>query len=109
MSEKRIDQLQQFLDESPNDSFLKFAIAKEHEKMKVYDKALKFYLDIYENEPEYIGLYYHLGKLYEIINRRQLALNIYLQGIELGKKKGDFHSVSELNNAKMNLELELDN
>ena len=95
--------------ESPNDSFLKFAIAKEHEKSKVYDKALKYYLDIYENEPEYIGLYYHLGKLYEQINRRQLALNTYKEGIELGKKAGDFHAVSELNNAKMNLELELDN
>ncbi len=109
MSEKRIDQLKKFLEESPNDSFLKFAIAKEHEKNKVYDKALKYYLEIYDHEPEYIGLYYHLGKLYETINRRQLALNAYKQGIELGKKNGDFHSVSELNNAKMNLELEIDN
>ena len=109
MSGKRLDQLLQFLEESPNDSFLKFAIAKEHEKLKVYDKALKYYLDIYENDKEYIGLYYHLGKLYETINRRQLALNTYKQGIELGKKNGDFHAVSELNNAKMNLELEIDN
>jgi len=66
-------------------------------------------LDIYENDPEYIGLYYHLGKLYEQIDEKHLGLNAYKQGIELGKKLGDFHAVSELNNAKMNLELEMDN
>lgn len=109
MSVNRLDQLLKFLEESPDDSFLKFAIAKEHEKVSAHDKALKYYLDIHENDSNYIGLYYHLGKLYEVINRRQLALNIYKQGIELGKKNGDFHSVSELNNAKMNLELEIDN
>ena len=109
MSDKRIDQLMQFLAESPNDSFLKFAVAKEHEKSNVLEKALKFYLDIYENDPEYIGLYYHLGKLYEEIGERQLALNSYKEGIEIGKKQGDFHAVSELNNARVNLELEIDN
>ncbi len=109
MSTNRIDQLLKFLEKSPEDSFLMFAIAKEHEKLKVYDKALKYYLDIHKKDPEYIGMYYHLGKLYELINRRQLALNIYQQGIEIGKKQGDFHAVSELNNAKMNLELEIDN
>jgi len=109
MSENRLNQLTQYLADSPNDSFLKFAIAKEHEKSNTLEKALKFYLDIYENDPEYIGLYYHLGKLYEKINENHLALNTYKQGIELGKKQGDFHAVSELNNAKTNLELEIDN
>jgi len=109
MSDKRLDKLTQFLADSPNDSFLKFAIAKEHEKSNTLEKALKFYLDIYENDPEYIGLYYHLGKLYEQIDEKHLALNAYQQGIELGKKLGDFHAVSELNNARVNLEMEMGN
>ena len=109
MSDKRIDKLLQFLADSPNDSFLKFAVAKEHEKSNTLEKALKFYLDIYENDPEYIGLYYHLGKLYEEIDEKHLALNTYKEGIAIGKKQGDFHSVSELNNARTNLEIEMDN
>jgi len=106
---ERLKQLHKFLLDSPKDSFLKFAIAKEHEKSAQDDKALKFYLDIYENDPKYIGLYYHLAKLYEKLNERVLAIKIYDEGIELGKNLGDFHAVSELNNARMNLSLEMDN
>ncbi len=109
MSDKRIDQLLKYLADSPDDSFLKFAIAKEHEKSNTLEKALKFYLNIYENEPDYIGLYYHLGKLYEKIGENHLAVNTYREGIDIGKKQGDFHAVSELNNAKTNLEIEMDN
>ncbi len=105
----RLEKLQKFLEESPNDSFLKFAIAKEHEKDSQYDKALHFYMDIYKNDKEYIGLYYHLGKLYETLDEKLLAIKFFSEGIELGKSKGDFHAVSELNNAKMNLEMTLDN
>ncbi len=106
---ERLIQLLNFLKESQNDSFLKFAIAKEHEKMSQNDKALKYYMDIYENDPKYIGLYYHLAKLYESLNERVLAIKIYEEGIATGKDLGDFHAVSELNNAKMNLQLEMDN
>lgn len=106
---ERLKQLLNFLKDSPNDSFLKFALAKEHEKISQEDKALKYYMDIYQNDPQYIGLYYHLAKLYESLNERVLALKIYEEGIQIGKNQGDFHAVSELNNARMNLQLELDN
>jgi len=105
----RLQKLEKFLEESPNDSFIKFAIAKEHEGQNRLDKALSFYRDIHENDKEYLGLYYHLGKLYENIDENVLALKTYGEGIELGKSKGDFHAVSELNNAKLNLEMTMEN
>jgi hypothetical protein len=36
-------------------------------------------------------------------------LEEYKTGIELGKRAGDFHAVSELQNAKVNLEIMLGN
>jgi tetratricopeptide (TPR) repeat protein len=103
----RIDTLKNMLSESPNDSFLNFAMAKEFEKLGDFDNALKKYLYLYEIDPEYVGLYYHLGKLYEEFEEFEKALAVYDEGITLCKKIADFHALSELNNARTNCSLEL--
>ena len=58
----RLKRLQSFLDASPGDSFILFAIAKEYEKLNQPNEALDHYLTLKSNDPEYVGLYYHLGK-----------------------------------------------
>lgn len=58
-------------------------------------------------DPDYVGTYYHLGKLYEEIEEGEKALEIYQKGIEIAKKIKDQHALSELMGAKMNLEMEL--
>jgi len=105
----RLTKLLNFLEENPKDSFLLFAVAKEYENNERLDKALFYYRSIQESDPEYIGLYYHLGKLYETLDEPLLALETFNLGIALAQKKVDFHSLSELNNAKMNLELSMNN
>jgi len=109
MNEDRLDKLLNFLKTTPNDSFLLFAIAKEYETRQQIDQALKHYLLLKENDPKYIGLYYHLAKIYEHIQEDILALGIYKEGVALAKELGDYHALSELNNAKTNLELQLGN
>jgi len=54
-----------------------------------------------------VGLYYHLGKLYEELGETDLALLTYEDGVSVAKKAADFHALSELHNAKMNLEIEI--
>jgi hypothetical protein len=62
---------------------------------------------ISSNDPGYVGMYYHLGKLYEKMGEPELALEAYTAGINVAKKIPDFHALSELNNAKLNLEMEM--
>lgn len=109
MEDSRLSTLLQYLVDQPKDAFLLFAIAKEYETQDKLDKALNYYLKLKENHPDYIGLYLHLGMLYESIQEVNLALQIYSDGIDLAKKIGDFHALSELNNAKTNLEIQLGN
>ncbi len=90
-----------------SDSFITYALAKEYESHEQLDSALEIYLQLRESDPMYVGLYYHLGKLYENLEKPELALEAYSHGIEVGKKQSDFHAISELNNAKTNLEMEL--
>lgn len=104
---KRLDQLLNLLNENPKDDFITFAIAKEYEKNGELDKALQFYLELVTQNKNYVGTYYHLGKLYEELFKNDDALRAYEQGILIASDQNDLHAKSELQNAKMNLELEL--
>lgn len=101
----RLSQLQAMLSESPNDSFLLFAIAKEYENMQDQEQALQHYLQLVENDPAYVGTYYHLAKLYEKIENPEKALEAYAQGMEVARRAHDQHALSELSTAKLNLEM----
>jgi len=104
-SSPRLVQLQDLLKDSPADSFLLFAIAKEYEGLDELEAALANYLILRKNDPEYTGLYYHLGKLYELFDEEEKALAIYQEGIDHCKKVGDNHALNELKGAKVNLEM----
>jgi tetratricopeptide (TPR) repeat protein len=103
MSSARLEQLFTFLEKSPNEPFILFAVAKEYEKLTEKDKALTYYLKIEESSPTYVGTYYHLGKLYEELGEDAKAFATYKRGMEIAKKAGDQHSLSELAGAKMEL------
>lgn len=103
----RLDKLKGMLQDSPNDSFLLFALAKEYEKVNELEKARMFYEKIIVNDPDYIGVYYHLGNLLALEGKPETALGIFSKGVEVASRLGDQHAKSELQNAKMNLELEL--
>ena len=105
---KRLHQLLGLWESSPEDAFLLFALAKEYEKMADENKALEFYTQLKTGQPDYVGCYYHLAKLYERQENFDLALDTYQTGMQVAKKQGDQHAYSELSNAKLNLELEMD-
>ncbi len=108
MSNSRINQLQEFLKESPKDSFLLFALAKEYEKQGEHQKAIDNYNLLKDLHPDYVGLYYHLAALLAKKADHQLTLNTYNEGILVATKLGDAHALAELKNAKMNFEIDLD-
>ena len=103
MSSTRLTQLMAFYETNPKDSFILFAMAKEHENLGNTQNALELYLQIKGNDPNYTGLYYHLGKLYEQMEEINLAFSTYREGMEICQKVGDQHAYSELAGAKLNL------
>ncbi len=107
MTNSRLTKLMTFLQDSPDDSFILFAIAKEHEKLGAIREAFDYYEKLTGVDPDYVGTYYHLGKLHEEEEATAEALAVYQKGIEIAKKIKDQHALSELMNAKMNLEMEL--
>jgi len=95
----RIEKITTMLAENPKDSFLCHALALEYIKLGNDQDARKLFESIVENEPGYIGTYYHLAKLLERIGETDKAIQIYKKGMEEAKKAGDDHSLSELRSA----------
>lgn len=99
MNQDRLEQLLQFHEEDPDDAFTRFAIAEEYRKRGQTKKALSFFEALVEEKPEYVGTYYHLGKLYERIDRTEEAIATYQKGIQAAQEQRDTHARSELQDA----------
>lgn len=100
----RLTTLLEFHAEDPSDAFTRFAIAQEYAKRGEADEALAFYEGLARDLPNYVGTYYHLGKLYEQLNRKEDARSIYRRGMEVAQAQSDFHARAELNDALLALE-----
>lgn len=99
MQSTRLAKLLEFLQSDPNDPFVLYALATEYNTSNDTEKALDYYLKLITDHPDYVGTYYHLGKLYQKIGEMELALNIYQKGMLAARKKGDMHAFSELQGA----------
>jgi len=95
----RISQISEWLKNSPSDAFLNHALALEFLKINQYDKALEHFVFNEKNNPDYIGTYYHLAKLYQQLNQSDAAKTCFEQGLTLAKKLNDQHAFSELRSA----------
>ncbi len=62
---------------------------------KLDDALLKFNF-LVSDYPEYVGTYYHLGKLYQNMGMVEQAIITFQNGIKVAEQAGDMHSASEL-------------
>ncbi len=104
MSDNMIKRLQGYLEKDPHDTFTRFALALEYVKGSEPEKARMLFEQILGDDPEYVGTYYHLGKLYEQMNATDLARDTYQKGIQVAQIAGDPKSLAELKEALQVLE-----
>ena len=99
MSQDRLALLMAFYEQDPDDAFTRFALAKEYLKRNEPEQALAFYEKLVTDQPDYTGTYYHLGKLYETLGRKDEAVQIYQKGIEAARRQRNLKDLSELQDA----------
>jgi len=102
---QRLEYLETLLAEDPQDSFVKYAIAKEYEKLDELKVSIEKFEALRKEDPDYVGLYYHLAFIYTEIDEIEKALEVYDAGIEVAKAQNDLHALSELRNARVNAEI----
>ncbi len=95
MSQNRLDQLLRYYEEDPNDPFTLYAIATEYRFIDL-EKSLFYYQKLLSEHPDYIGTYYHAGKLYAEMGLFDQAEETFQKGIELSKARGERNAHREL-------------
>jgi tetratricopeptide (TPR) repeat protein len=96
----RVDKILEMMQSDGKDAFLQHALALEYIKLGQLEPALEQFLDLLSVNPDYVGSYYHLGKLYESLGDANNALNAYEKGMEVAKKLKEQHAYNELMSAR---------
>ncbi|MCC6185961.1 MAG: hypothetical protein IT256_02295 [Chitinophagaceae bacterium] len=95
----RIEKIKNYLKENEHDLFLNHALALEYVKINELELALTYFLKNRSYDPNYVGTYYHLGKLQEKLEAMEDAIVTYEQGMKTAKAQADQHAYNELQNA----------
>ena len=94
----RLQQLLAFYADDPTDAFTIYALATEYRTQEP-ERAWEFYQKLLGEHPDYVGTYYHAGKLLEEFGRKDEAEQVYRKGLIVAKKAGQQHAASELRQA----------
>ncbi len=97
----RLDALLAFHAEDPDDGFVRFAIATEYLKDQNLEAALAWFEGLVADQPDYVGTYYHLGRLYGRLGRPGDAERTLDEGIVEAGRQGDHHARAELERARL--------
>ena len=96
MENSRIEQIKNFLKETPLDTFLNYALAIEYVAIKKTNEAMEIFNKLIETNPEYSATYYHLGKLLLTQNKKAEAIKVFENGIKISMNNNETHAASEL-------------
>jgi predicted Zn-dependent protease len=93
---KRLEFLQKLTGSGSTDPFAWYGLAMEYRSLERHDEALATFEALRGNSPDYVAMYLMCGQMLEKMGRPADARAWFSSGIEAARKKGDEHSVSEL-------------
>ena len=94
----RLPQLLAFYEADPTDPFILYALATEYRAAEPL-RAWEFYEKLLTEHPDYVGTYYHAGKMLEGFGRKDEAEQVYRKGLVVSRKAGQLHAASEIQQA----------
>ncbi len=100
----RLKQIREMLEKEPNDDFLNYALAVELEASGNVKEAISQLQNLLNRNPDYLGAYYKLGKLFEEVKDETKAIGIYKSGLVVAQKQNNKKAAGELSEAIWMLE-----
>lgn len=107
MSESRLELLQKFYAEDPDDPFNLYGLALEFQKTDVL-KSDELFTKLLTEFSAYVPSYYHAAKLKTNLKQYNAALDIYKKGITVAREQNERKALQELQSAYDELLFELE-
>jgi tetratricopeptide (TPR) repeat protein len=92
----RIEQLQSFIEQTPQDPFPRYGLAIELKNTGRLEEAERTFAVLIEKFPDYTAAYLHAGGVLAMLGRKKDAADLYRKGVEACKRKHDAHAQGEL-------------
>ena len=100
----RRDMLEEFVEQDPNDSFSRYALALELEKESRAHDAVPQLREVIARDSSYVAAYYHLGRLLAQTGLIEEARDAYRRGLDAALASGDQRARGEMQEALEMLE-----
>jgi tetratricopeptide (TPR) repeat protein len=85
--------------QNPSDSFLRYGLAMEYRNGGDLEAAVREFRGLIDASPDYSPAYFHGGQTLERLGRPEEARELYKAGVEVTRRKGDQHALSEMQGA----------
>lgn len=95
----RMELLQRYLQEDPDDSFLRYALALEWLGAGDYQKAMWHLEEVLAADPGYLAAYYQAGITSLHLGNKTVAVHYFEKGLDVSKAQNDNHTYRELASA----------
>jgi Tfp pilus assembly protein PilF len=96
MATNRLDILKQLLAQDPTNSFARYGLAMEYSKSGALSDAVGEFRSLIAADSGYVAAYYHCGQAQEKLGDVDGARVMYEQGMAACTKKGDMHTLGEI-------------
>jgi len=84
------------LAQDPSNSFARYGLAMEYAKSGDLRDAVNEFKSLIAADGSYVAAYYHCGQALEKLGDVDSARLVYEQGIDASSKKGDLHTLGEI-------------
>jgi len=92
----RKQMIEEQLAEDPNDPFLRYALAMEHQSAGDTEAGLRCLRELLEVDSAYVPAYQQCAQLLARLGRTTEAAEMFRRGIELAAQQGDQHAAEEM-------------
>ena len=100
----RLEMLQQFVTQRPDDPFARYGLAMELKKRGLLAQANAVFVELMSRHPDYIPAYLMAGNNLLADGDRDGARDVFTRGVAAAQRAGDDHALGELEAARAALD-----
>lgn len=92
----RIEKIREMLDDNPQDTFLRYALAMELKSAEDHDACLEIFNALMKDEPPYVPAFFMAGQTLAAVDRIDEAQATLTEGIAHAQQQGELHAAGEM-------------